>query len=288
MRIRKAVITAAAPGQRNLPIQVLIDQEGVERSVLSLIVREVIRAGISQICLVVRPGDEEDYARVLTEDGINPTFVAQTEPKGYGHAVFCAENFVGDEPFLHLVGDHIYVGADPLGCARQLLEAAAAEGAATSAVQVSWENALPFYGVVGGQPVYGKPGFYQVESVLEKPTPTEAEQRLVVPGLRSGQYLCFFGMHVLTPTIFAILSEMLQTPDSGRVNLSSALAVLAQKERYLAMIHTGKRFDVGVKYGLFRAQLALAVNGRDRDQVLTDLVNMLATSDVVSDKGVRR
>ena len=75
----------------------------------------------------------------------------------------------------------------------------APKAAPISAVQVTRENLLPLYGTVGGQPVSGKPGLYRIDTVVEKPTPTEAEQRLVVPGLRSGQYLCFFGMHVLTP-----------------------------------------------------------------------------------------
>ena len=110
-----------------------------------------------------------------------------------------------DEPFLHFVGDHIYVGQEASGSAKRLVEAAAAEGCAISAVQVTRESLLPFYGTVGGQPVAGKPGLYRVETVREKPTPTEAEQHLIVPGLRSGQYLCFYGMHVLTPAIFEIL-----------------------------------------------------------------------------------
>jgi len=192
---------------------------------------------------------------------------------------------VKDEPFLHFVGDHIYVGQEASGSAKELVEAAAAEGCAISAVQVTRESLLPFYGTVGGQPVAGKPGLYRVEAVREKPTPTEAEQHLIVPGLRSGQYLCFYGMHVLTPAIFEILSEMLGAATAGRVSLSAALAVLAEREQYLAMIQTGQRFDVGVKYGLFTAQLALALSGQDRDNVLTQLVNVLAAREMLSAKG---
>jgi UTP--glucose-1-phosphate uridylyltransferase len=199
--------------------------------------------------------------------------------------VFSARSFVKDEPFLHFVGDHIYVGTEASGSARRLVEAAAAEGCAISAVQVTRESLLPYYGTVGGQPVPGKPGFYRVETVVEKPTPTEAEQRLIVPGLRSGQYLCFYGMHVLTPAVFEILAAMLADAAAGRVSLSAALAVLAQREQYLAMIQTGQRFDVGVKYGLFTAQLALALSGQDRDEVLTQLVNALAVRETLSVKG---
>jgi UTP--glucose-1-phosphate uridylyltransferase len=280
MQIRKAVITAAGRNQRNLPMQTLFDQQGVERSVLSLVVREAVRAGVTDVCIVVWPGDEEPYARLLADDGARLTFVVQQEARGYAHAVFSARNFVKDEPFLHFVGDHIYVGQEASGSAKGLVETAAAVGCAVSAVQVTRESLLPFYGTVGGQPVTGKPGLYRVETVREKPTPTEAEQHLIVPGLRSGQYLCFYGMHVLTPAIFAILSEMLDAAATGRVSLSAALAVLAERQQYLAMIQTGQRFDVGVKYGLFTAQLALALSGQDRDNVLTHLVNVLAAREM--------
>jgi len=285
MQIRKAVITAAGKEQRTLPMQTLFDQEGNERSVLSLVVREAVRAGIGDICIVVWPGDEEPYARLLANDNARLTFVPQTEARGYAHAVWSAHEFVGDEPFLHFVGDHIYVGAESSGSARRLVEAAGAENCAISAVQVTRENLLPLYGTVGGQPVAGKPEIYRVETVLEKPTPTEAEQRLVVPGLRSGQYLCFYGMHVLTPAIFKILSALLEQSPTGRTSLSAALAVLAEREQYLAMIQRGRRFDVGVKYGLFTAQLALALNGQDRDKVLEELVDVLAAREALTGKG---
>ncbi len=285
MQIRKAVITAAGREQRTLPMQTLFDQEGTERSVLSLVVREAVRAGISDVCIVVWPGDEEPYERLLAGDNARLTFVPQTEARGYAHAVWCAHEFVGDEPFLHFVGDHIYVGAESSGSARRLVEAAGAENCAISAVQVTRENLLPLYGTVGGQPVPGKPDIYRVETVLEKPTPTEAEQRLIVPGLRSGQYLCFYGMHVLTPAIFAILDALSAQSPTGRTSLSAALAVLAGREQYLAMIQRGRRFDVGVKYGLFTAQLALALSGQDRNEVLEELVDVLAAREALAGKG---
>jgi UTP--glucose-1-phosphate uridylyltransferase len=284
MLVRKAVITAAGKDQRNLPMQTLIDREGVERSVLSLVVREAVRAGITDVCIVVWPGDAEAFARLLAGDGARLTFVEQKEARGYAHAVACARSFVNGEPFLHFVGDHIYVGAESSGSARRLVEAADAEGCAISAVQVTRESLLPWYGAVGGQPLPGKPGFYRVETVLEKPSPTEAEQRLIVPGLRSGQYLCFYGMHVLTPAIFEILTTLLAESPTARPSLSSALAALAQREQVLAVVQKGQRFDVGVKYGLFTAQLALALSGQDRDEVLTQLMNVLAVRETMSAK----
>src|SRR3569833_2991628 len=120
MQIRKAVITAAGPGQRTLPMQLLIDQQGLERSVLSLVVREASRAGINDICIVVSPGDEEPYSKLVAEDSVRLSIIPQRDPRGYAHAVFSAREYVGNEPFLHFVGDHIYVGSDSNGCARQL------------------------------------------------------------------------------------------------------------------------------------------------------------------------
>jgi UTP--glucose-1-phosphate uridylyltransferase len=285
MQIRKAVITAAGPAQRTLPMQLLIDQQGVERSVLSLVVREASRAGINDICIVVWPGDEEAYSKLVADDSVRLTFVPQLDPRGYAHAVFCARDFVRSEPFLHFVGDHIYVGPESNGCAKRLVDAASSAGCSISTVQITRENLLPFFGTVGGQPLPGKAGFYRVETVLEKPTPTEAEQRLIVPGLRSGQYLCFYGMHILTPAIFDILATLLADSPKARPSLSSALSVLAEREQYLAMIHKGQRFDVGVKYGLFSAQLALAMHGRDRDKVLTEIIQVLASRELLEGSG---
>ena len=132
---------------------------------------------------------------------------------------------------------------------------------------------------MGGRRIPERPGLYRVETVIEKPTPTEAEQRLMAPGLRAGYYLCFFGMHVLTPTIMELLES--QLADSvGRASLSEALAELARREQYLAVEELDRRYDVGARYGLTMAQLALALSGRDRVEVLTQLVELLASREM--------
>ncbi len=272
MQVKKAVITAAAKAQRALPMQTLVDEHGTERSVLSLIVQEAVRAGIEDICVVVYPGDADPYSKLVQDSGARVRFIEQHEPRGYGHAVWCAREFTGGDAFLHLVGDHIYVGENGRSSARALVDTAEAEACAVSAVQVTRENLLPYFGAVGGQQIAGHPGLYRVETVIEKPTPTEAEQELVVPGLRSGYYLCFHGMHVLTPAVM----DLLGTRDSRNVTLSSALAELAQREQYLALVQSGRRFDAGVKYGLFYAQLALALCGADRERVLAQLLEVVA------------
>lgn len=276
MKISKAVITAAGTKQRNLPLQTIIDRDGTEKSVLEVIVEEVLRAGVEEICVVVQPGDEDAYVAVAGHAG-RLTFVSQLKPLGYGHAIYTAREFVGNNAFLHLVGDHLYVSRSNKGCAQHLVEVAQAEACAVSAVQSTRETKLPFYGVVGGKRLPGVADLYQVETVLEKPTPTTAEQHLMVPGLRAGHYLCFFGMHVITPAIFDILEKQINLAgDKGGVTLSAALNELAGREKYLALQKHDWRYDVGVKYGLLTAQLALSLNGQDRDEVLATLLELLA------------
>lgn len=283
MNIAKAVITAAGREQRTLPLQTLIDRDGTEKSVLRIILEEALRGGIEEICIVVQPGDEGPYAEVAGDHAGRLHFVHQSESLGYGHAIYCAKDFVGQDSFLHLVGDHLYVSRGDKGCAQQLVEVAEAEDCAVSSVQSTRESLLPYYGTVGGRLVAGRQDLYQVDTVIEKPTPTEAEQRLVVPGLRAGHYLCFFGMHVLTPAVMDVLGEQIQAAGKeGRVTLSDALAELAPREQYLALEIPDWRYDVGVRYGLLNAQLALALSGKDRDEVLTNLVELLALRDLGS------
>ncbi|GAB4396000.1 MAG: sugar phosphate nucleotidyltransferase [Anaerolineae bacterium] len=285
MKITKAVITAAGRKQRTLPLQTLIDRDGAEKSVLGIIVEEALRAGVEEIGVVVHPGDETAYAAVAGDHAGRLHFVYQETPLGYGHAVYCAQSFVGADPFLHLVGDHLYVSRGETGCARQLVEMAEAEASAVSAVHATRESLLPYYGAIGGRRVTGRSNLYRVETVIEKPTPTEAEQRLIVPGLRAGHYLCFFGMHVLTPAIFDILDQHIKARGKqGGVTLSAALAELAKHEQYLALEIQDWRYDVGVKYGLLTAQLALALSGQDRDEVLSKLLELLAVRGLRADK----
>jgi len=279
MKVKKAVITAAGRNQRALPTQTLIDRDGVEKSVLGILVEEALSAEVEEIAVVVAPGDEATYAQAAGNHATRLRFIQQERPLGYGHAIYCARDWIGSAPFLHLVGDHLYVSGDDKGCARQLVEVAQAEDCSVSAVQATRESQLSYYGAVGGRRVSGRNDLYVVETVLEKPTPTEAELRLLVPGLRAGHYLCFFGMHVVTPMVIEILAKQVaEAGERGGVTLSGALAILATREKYLALdagAHA-RRYDVGVKYGLLAAQLALALSGRDREEVMARLLELLA------------
>src|SRR6201996_4316742 len=228
MDIRKALITAAGKNQRTLPLQSLVDRDGVTKTALAIIIEEILSAGIEKIGVVISPGDEAAYRVAAGTHADRLTFIEQLEPLGYANAIHSAAEVCNGDPFLLLVGDHLYLSDMEKGCAQQLVEIARTENCAVSAVQSTHESKLPYYGAVGGKLVNATQHLYQIEAVLEKPTPTEAEQMLDVPGLRVGYYLCFFGMHVLTPAIQRLLSGLLADA-KGRessVNFRAALAEL--------------------------------------------------------------
>jgi UTP--glucose-1-phosphate uridylyltransferase len=282
MKIRKAVITAAAPNQRKLPLQSLIDKDGERKSVLEILVNEVITTGIKEICVIVHPGDENNYCQVAGANASLIEFVGQENPHGYGHALHCAAAFTADEPFLHLVADHLYVNRSEKSCAQRLIEFAASQHCAVSTVQPTRESLIPNFGVIGGKRHESIQGVYEVKTVIEKPTPTEAEQKLMVPGLRMGHYLCFFGMHVLTPAVMHLLEDEIRENPGSNINLTPSLNRLAGREQYLALEMNDLRYDMGDKYGLLKAQMALALYGNDRDRVLTELLDFFVTKDLNS------
>jgi UTP--glucose-1-phosphate uridylyltransferase len=284
VKVRKAVITAASERQRELPLQNLIIRNGQTKPVLAILIEQVLLANVEEICVVVRPGDEARYERALQLPSGRIRFVPQSEPRGYGHAVWCARDFLNGEPFLHLVGDHLYVNADGTPPAAQLLDVARTEECSVSAVQITREGLLPYFGAVGGRRLPGPQALYRVDTVLEKPTPTEAERKLCVAGLRSGYYLCFFGMHVLTPAVIDLLAKQAADSD-GPMSLSTALADLAREEQYLALEAGHRRYDIGARYGLLTAQLALALHGPDRAEILAQLVELLATQEAGAGAG---
>ena len=275
MKIPRAVITAANPKQRSLPLQHVVDQHGNDKTALQLVIEEAVEAGVGEICVVICPGDADSYRRAAGEHAGGLTFVEQDNPRGYGDALFRAARFIRDEPFLHLVGDHLYVTKADSGCAKQLVEVATTEACTLSAVQPTRESKLHLFGTIGGRRVANRDNLYEVKNVLEKPTPTQAEQELIVAGLRSSHYLCLFGIHVLTPSVVELLGKIIEDSD-GSVQLSDALSQLAQREQYLAMAVQGFRYNIGEKYGLLMSQLALGLSGKDRDNILTELLGLVA------------
>lgn len=312
MQIRKAVITAAARGARLYPaadtvqkaMLPLVDRDGLAKPVIQIIAEEAIESGIEEVVVVCAPGDEANYRRQfgslrenlieahrgvewarLQADKISDLerrmrFAVQDEPLGYGHAVYCARKHVGDEPFLLLLGDHLYVSQiEGKRCVQQLIELAQREGCSAAAVQATREHLVGRYGTLTGKRQQGLPGVYQIDRIVEKPSLSQAEIDLHTPGLRVGHYLCFFGMYVLTPSLWTILDEALRAPaEKHDVALTPALQELAQRERFLALELKGTRYDIGAKFGLLQTQLALALAGDDRDELMTAVLELLAES----------
>lgn len=276
MQVLKAVITAAAPNQNTLPLQRLVDRNGEEKTALQLIVEETLSAGIEEIGVVIQPGDEENYRRAAGSSIGALRFLHQDRPLGYADALLRAESFCGDDAFLHLVGDHLYLSATQTSCAAQLVEMARQHQCPVSAVQSTREHRLPYFGIVGGNRIPRHDGLYEVRAVVEKPTPTLAEQELITPGLRSGHYLGYFGMHVLTPAVIECLHEVKNDASLERPTLSDAAAKLVSRGKYLAYQLRGERYNIGFQYGVLIAQLAIGLSGRDRDYLLTEMVELLA------------
>jgi UTP--glucose-1-phosphate uridylyltransferase len=309
VQITKAVITAAGRGARQYPASdtvqkamlPLVDRDGLTKPVLQIIAEEALESGIEEIGIVTAPGDEavyrdhfrnyasnlrstyrgvewaEEQAKRLTDLEQRLRFAVQPQPDGYGHAVWCARTLVGEKPFLLLLGDHLYISSEPRRCARQLIDLATAENCAVSAVQATREHLIHQYGTVTGRRLPQHPEIYGIEEIIEKPNPTLAELRLQVAGLRAGHYLCFFGMHVLTPAVFDLLDQLVceNTREMGQIQLTTALDSLARSERYLALETRGCRYNLGVKFGVVEAQVALALAGVDRERILALLLESI-------------
>jgi UTP--glucose-1-phosphate uridylyltransferase len=268
---RKAVITAGGPGQRHLLHQTVTTADNRRPSIGDFLI-ELLGDSVDCAAVVIPAGATPQFEQLFANAKIGVTLIEQPEPLGYANAILQAREFVGGDAFIHLVGDHFYLANQgaPHSLIAELVRIHDTEKCSVSAVSPTRESLLPYFGAVGGPAV--KANIYHVETVLEKPSPTEAERALHAPGLRQGQYLCFFGIHIFTPGLMNILAESAATTQS----LSNSLQVLARRERYLAAILPGRRFDIGAKYGLLQAQLALGLAGPDRDELLTMMLELTA------------
>lgn len=273
----KAVITAASPSHRNLPVQTLSDAAGEPCPLIGLHLRDLDKAGISEVAVIHHPEDGELYRAASGRMAQHLTMIPQAQPRGFGDAVLRAREFVGDEAFVLLVCDHLFLSNDSTrNCVQQLVEIYQQVQSPVAAVQSTHESQITSFGVVAGEPIGGKPGLYRVREVREKPTPTEAELHLRVPGNRVGYYLGFFGIHVLEPELFNYLEK--GRSEGGNLGLSPALDAIAHRGRLHAALIDGRRFDLEAEYGLLQAQLAMALAGPKREMVLTELLKTLAES----------
>ncbi|MEM9079427.1 MAG: sugar phosphate nucleotidyltransferase [Verrucomicrobiota bacterium] len=278
MTITKALITAANPADKHLPLQTIVDSNGETKTALAILLEELLDANITTIAIVIAPGEASNFKQAAGQHASQLTFIEQLEPLGYGHAVASAADFIDNESFLLLVGDHLFRSFSQKSCIQQLLDLAEKEDATISGVQPTHEAHLQLYGTVAAQLIPGSKGIYDVSSIIEKPTPTLAEQELIVPGLRAGYYLCFFGMHALPGSAMGHLHDRLNNlPLGEKMGLTPTLNHLASSGKYLALQIDGQRYNLGERYGLLRAQLALGLAGPHRDEVMATLIELLAT-----------
>ena len=311
-KVRKAVITAAGKGTRQYPASTavqkemfpMVDRDGLTKPVIQIIGEEAIDSGIEEICIITQPGEESlyrDYFRRLDDDmvksfrgkdwaileseklgafGERLHFAEQRSPEGFGHAVYQAREFVGDEPFLLLLGDHVYISDVKDRCARQLIkvyEQYLLE--AVTGVQPTLEKQLHLFGTIRGNPIEPARGIYKAELIIEKPSIERARAELVTPGLPAGNYLAHFGMHVFSPRIFDSLEYLIKNNlrEKGEIQLTAAQEHLRQNsDKYWCVVTQGQRYDTGIPYGLMETQLALALNGIHRTEICEAIARILA------------
>jgi UTP--glucose-1-phosphate uridylyltransferase len=311
-KVRKAVITAAGKGTRQYPASTavqkemfpMVDRDGLTKPVIQIIGEEAIDSGIEEICIITTPGEEpqyRDYFKRLDDDmvksfrgkdwaileseklgafGERLHFAEQHTPEGFGHAVYQAKEFVGDEPFLLLLGDHVYISDVKDRCARQLIKVYETYMLdAVTGVQPTVERQLHLFGTIRGGPIDPAKGIYKAELIIEKPTIDQAREQLATPGLPAGNYLAHFGMHVFSPRIFDSLEYLIKNNlrEKGEIQLTAAQEHLRQQtEKYWAVVSQGQRYDTGIPYGLMETQLALALNGVHRTEICEAIARILA------------
>ena len=292
-KIRKAVIPAAGYGLRMFPASKAIKKElfplvqanGVAKAGMQLIVEEAVESGAESVCIVVQPGGAEDFENYfhgplpddllrrierkpdahreyerLCELGERIEFVVQETQEGYGHAVWCARNWVGREPFLLLLGDHVHVSRTERRCARQLADVFERFGVSTSAVARTPEDQLHLFGTIAGHKVASASNVYEVTEIREKPSPEYARGHFVIDGLPDGTYLSWFGQHAFTPQIFEAIHYHMDRDirENGEIQLTNAQELLRQWEgKYYAVEIDGERHDFGVPGGLVQTIAAL-------------------------------
>lgn len=269
MKIRKAVIPVAGLGTRFLPATKVIPKEMltiVDRPTIQYIVEEVVASGITQVIMVTGSGksaieDHFDYSYELEtilekrekwglleevrkiSNLIEITSCRQKRPLGLGHAILCAKDLVGQEPFVVVLGDDLVYA--PVPCTKQLLDVYDQfKKPVIAAYRVPLEE-IQNYGIVEGEEITERT--YKVKKMFEKPA----------PGL-TGSDLAIIGRYILTPDIFDIL-ENTRPGFGGEIQLTDALAELCRREEMYAHCFIGQRYDAGDKFGYIQATLAYAL-----------------------------
>lgn len=290
MRIKKAIIPAAGLGTRFLPATKAQPKEMlpiVDKPTIQYIVEEAVNAGIEDIIIVSgrnkrsiedhfdksfelemtleQKGKEEllKIARQISELA-NIHYIRQKEPKGLGHAILVAKNFIGDEPFAVLLGDDIVVSKQP--CLGQMIDIYNEYKTSILGVQKVLKEDVNKYGIVKCKNIEGR--VYKVQDMVEKPMIKDAPSNIAI-----------LGRYIITPSIFKYL-ETQSKGAGGEIQLTDALKRLAQNEAMYAYDFKGKRYDVGNKLGFLEANVEFALRRNDlKDEFLEYLTKLLNDMD---------
>lgn len=270
-RVRKAVFPAGGLGTRFLPATKVIPKEMlplVDKPILQYGVEEAIASGIEHIIIVTGRGkgsmeDHFDFSYELDATlerkgktellalsrGIATmariSYVRQKEPRGLGHAVLCARELVGDEPFAVLLPDDVIAG-EP-ACTRQLIDVYNERGGSVLATTTVEGPGISAYGVLAGAPDAASPNIYNCTGMVEKPKFEEAPSKQAI-----------IGRYVLTPRIFDLLEQT--TPGAGgEIQLTDGILALLKEEKVYGLNFAGKRYDAGDKFGMLQATVEFAL-----------------------------
>jgi UTP--glucose-1-phosphate uridylyltransferase len=229
-----------------------------------------MRANVEEACIVVQKGDEvlfdtffnqplspthmnklpahfRDVARSVEDMGRRISFVSQDQQDGFGHAVFCAREWVQNEPFLLMLGDHLYRSDTEESCVQQLLDVYEKTQTSVVGLMETPEEQIENFGVVTGRWDQNH-DVLSITEFCEKPTRDYARTNLRVEGLADDRYLTVFGLYVLKPAIFEFLEEMIANNirERGEFQLTTALDRLRQAEGFTGLVVQGRRFDTGM------------------------------------------
>lgn len=281
-RIRKAIIPAAGLGTRFLPATKAQAKEMlpiVDKPTLQYIIEEAIESGIEEILIVTgrnKKSIEDHFDRSveleleLEKKGkiemlnmvqdisnmVNICYIRQKEPKGLGHAVYCAKSFIGNEPFAVLLGDDIVDSETP--CLKQMISAYDEYKTSILGVQEVARENVDKYGILDVKHIEDR--VYKVKDMVEKPALDEAPSNIAI-----------LGRYIITPEIFSILEN--QAPGKGgEIQLTDALKTLATKEAIYAYNFQGRRYDVGDKLGFLQATVDFALK---RPELRDDFISFL-------------
>jgi UTP-glucose-1-phosphate uridylyltransferase len=275
--VRKALIPAAGFGTRLFPatkaikkeLFPVIDSEGRVKPVILAIIEEALSAGIEEIGIIIQSADREifedflhtpprienfkklsrehqEYSQYLLEIGHKVTFLTQDIQEGFGHAVWCAREWVNGEPFLLLLGDHLYKSESDTSCARQLLDVFEQYDKSVVGLKISPAEDICHFGCVGG--VWEvKNTIITVTEAVEKPGLDYAREKLPVEGIPADHYLTLFGQYILKPQIFEYLEENIthNLRERGEFQLTSCIDRLRREDGLSGCLIKGHAFDIG-------------------------------------------